>query len=129
MEINMTVDIYKGKYVSAESAYNYIDVESIIRECNNLKQLAGKLSTNSKKVNYSRDYCSPSVFNVSGLTFDGQVDSCSNSLFHTADQIDDYANEILENLQKALDKKQTELNQIAMEKEKQLSIQNTITEN
>ena len=120
---NMTVDIYKGKYVTAESAYSYIDAEAIIKKYNELKNLAKKISTNSKQVEYSRDFCSPSAFSINGKSYADKVEYCEKKFNHSAQEIDDYANELLSSLKKALDQKQMELNEIAKKEDKQKAME------
>ena len=51
----MTVEIYKGKYVSAEDAHQYINTNQIIEACLNLKSMAGKIDNKCNEIKIIED--------------------------------------------------------------------------
>ena len=44
------VEVYKGKYVSAEDAHQYINTDEIIEACLTLKKMAGKVENKSDEI-------------------------------------------------------------------------------
>ena len=119
---NMTVDIYKGEHVTAESAYSYIDAEAIMKKYNELKNLVRYLSTDAKKIEYSKDFCSPKAFSVNGKSYIEKIEYYEKKFNHNIQEIDEYADELLKGLQKALNEKQKELNELAKKEDKKKSM-------
>lgn len=108
----MTIDIYKGKYVSAEDAHQYINTNQIIEACLTLKSMAGKIENKRGEIENIED-----EFKLNQYCDDI---SCSDQFHIVANGIDDYANSILREMNEALDKKQLELNKIAKNKDKKM---------
>lgn len=109
----MSVEIYKGKYVTAEDANKYIDCTSIVRGCNiileGLKELHNSMNDlNNAKSNYSKN-----VLHLKNRNYEGKVDDSYNVLNSTYNYMEDFSRKVYSALQKALDKKQLELNEIA----------------
>lgn len=108
------VEIYKGKYVTAEDASKYIDVETIKRCCNSLKDGADKLNHTKERVLNAKSYCGKDSFYIDEYTYEDKAENNVDSLGNASEYISTFSNNILNALDKALEKKQLELNEIAM---------------
>lgn len=108
----MTVEVYKGKYVSAEDAHQYINTNQIIEACLTLKKMAGQIDNKRQDIQ--------KIENGFNLNQDPSKTNCSEQFQIVANGIDDYANSILKEMNDALDKKQLELNKIARKKDREM---------
>ena len=90
----MTVEVYIGKYVSAEDAHQYINTDEIVEACLTLKKMAGKVE--NKRVEIDKIENS---YPIEGLSKD---QSCSMQFHEVANEIDKYANTILQEMNDAL---------------------------
>lgn len=119
----MNVEPYVGQYASAESAKKYIEYDKIVEACQMIKTTSDKLDFISYRVNSASEYCSVGQFSVQGFTYQDNVEECSNCFQYGAKELDEYADSILATLNKAINKKQEELNQTAIEEDKKITKQ------
>lgn len=119
----MSVEIYQGTYVSAESASNYIDVATITEGIRMLEQAANEYAEFGSKLMEISGSFTNEVLSVQGATMQNSIENCSSSITSVKDQLANIGNSIIEALQKALDKKQMELNEIAREKDQAAALQ------
>lgn len=119
----MAVEIYQGTYVSAESAANYIDVATITEGINMLGQAADEYAgIGSSLIEVSGNFTNE-VLSVQGATMQNSIENCGSTITDVKEKLIDIGNNILEATQKALDKKQLELNEIAKEKDQAAALQ------
>jgi len=119
----MAVEIYQGTYVSAESAANYIDITTITQGINMLGQAAEEYAEiGSSLIGVSGNFTSE-VLSVQGTTMQNSIENCGSSITDIKEKLTNIGNNILEATQKALDKKQLELNEIAKEKDQAAALQ------
>lgn len=114
------VEIYKGKYITADDAEKYIDVETIKKSCNLLKDGADKLGQTKERVINAKGYCGRDSFYIDDYTYEDKASDNANNLKNASLYIADFSDRILVALEKALEKKQLELNEIAMEEDMKL---------
>ena len=115
----MSVKIFRGKYIVAEDAYKYIDADSIMKGCRKLKNTAYHMRQTGKNVSSVSDKLQPSNLYVTGEHFDDYVKNCGDGILDTSRLLDSYADQLILELHKTVDKKQIELNTKAkMEDEK-----------
>ena len=109
----MAVERYQGQNVTAEPAENYIDIKSIIACCDIFKNLSEELTKVSANVLETSYICSKENLSIKGKEYQSVIEECSNKLDYTHKYMQNFTEEILKATQRALDKKQTELNEIA----------------
>ena len=115
----MNVEIFKGNFVTADSAMKYIDVESIAAGCALLSDACNSLNNLSNKVISTKDYCTIENFSMNGVTVEDEIEFCGRSLQETSNSIQDMIEMLQRAMTNALDRKQTYLNEIAQEEEEQ----------
>lgn len=120
----MAIEIYKGKYVTAEPASNYIDASTISAHCRLIKEGIESLEKNSKKLEEAKSYCTKDAFCIENKSFEGEVEMSSYNLKTAAKYMDEFQEKMLKALERAIDKKQIELNEIAKQKELEMFTQN-----
>ncbi len=120
----MNVEIFKGNFTIADSAMKYIDVESISAGCALLSDACNALNNLSNKVISTRDYCTLENFSMNGVTVEDEIEFCGKSLKETSNSIQDMIEMLQRAMSNALDRKQTYLNEIAQEEEKQALMRN-----
>lgn len=109
----MSVEIYKGTYITAESASNYIDVIAITTGCDKINEagtlfenIGNRLTTISTELNNE-------TLSVGGKTMQGPLEDVASFIKNVKPDLETVSSEINSALEKALDKKQLELNEIA----------------
>ena len=115
----MAVEIYQGVNAIAEDANEYIDSNEIISCCNSLKNISEELIDLSNKINEIAQNCSKDKVSIKGKEYQTPIENCANKIDNTHKYIQDYIEEILKATQRAIDTKQTSLNEIAKMKEMQ----------
>lgn len=114
------VEIYKGKFVDAEDAEKYIDVDTIRKCCESLKDGAERLSHTKDRVINAKSFCGRDSFYIGEYTYEDQAEKNATSLRNASEYIEEFSVNVLNALEKALDKKQTELNEVAKEEDLKL---------
>lgn len=110
----MAVGIFRGMYVTAESATNYIDVEGIKAGCLALKE-AGELFTNvGDNLKEISSDLGPDTLSVQGATMQLPLEECGEGVSLVNTELESVADQIMVALEIALDKKQQELNEAAV---------------
>ena len=109
----MAVEIYQGTQSIAEDANNYIDSQGIISCCNSLKDISEELINLSRKFYEVAQYCNKDKLSVRGKEFQSVIENCGDKIDNAHNYIQNYIEEILKATQRAIDKKQIELNDIA----------------
>lgn len=116
----MAVEIYKGRYVTAESATNYIDSGAISTSCSKIKDAASQLTKTGKKTLGAKSYCSKKHLSIEGNTMEDDIELCACDYEDAANYMETFADTILGALEKALDKKQLKLNAEAQRKDAEI---------
>lgn len=109
----MAVGIFKGIYVTAESATNYIDVAAITAACESLKE-AGEmfLDVGSNLGEIALDL-GQDTLSVQGATMQQPLEECGEGVVSIKEQLTSLADQIMEAMNAALDRKQILLNEEA----------------
>lgn len=110
----MAVERYIGTYVSAPHAENYINASSIQAGCSHLTEIAESLGAVIEKLSLANEQCNKDALSVDNATMQDKITLSSTNITEIQGQLEATASNILAALEKALDKKQTELNEIAM---------------
>ena len=116
----MAVEIYRGRYVIAETALKYIDKDSIIKGCNKIKESVGQLKDIAKKIDSSMEYCSKRQLSIEGYSMEEEIEECSEDYLDTANYMEVFADAVEKAVEVALDNKQKELNIDARKKDMQI---------
>lgn len=116
----MAVEIYRGRYVKAESALNYIDKETIIKGCNKIKEAVGHLKDIAKNVEVSKEYCSKDNLSIEGYSMEEELVDCTEDYLDTANYMEVFSDAISKAVEVALDNKQKQLNIEARRKDMQV---------
>ena len=124
----MNVEIYKGKHVVAESASNYIDVDSILQGYQELKEVANRMKNTGEKVVSTSDSFDNTNLFITGKKFDQSVKDCGDDITVSSQTLSDFADQILFEMNQALDKKQLELNREARLQDEEMEKQNSSKE-
>ena len=85
-----------------------INQERIIEACNKIKETATRLNEISKKINAAGDYCTPNEFSIKGHSYTENFDECCNCFQYASKELDEYADSIINSLNKALNNQQDE---------------------
>ena len=84
-----------GTTLSAE------EYELIVRACNMIKDTASDMQTIGRKINSAGEYCTPNYFYVDGYSYSDNVNECSNCFQFASKGLDEYADSILQSVNKA----------------------------
>lgn len=109
----MLVKPYVGKHVSAQSASNYIDIETIYAGCTKLENEANSYNDIYEKVNVLGDNNGKDVLEVDGKTISNVVGEYSNVLNDTSNGLIDFANSVRAAAENAYNEIQNQLNENA----------------
>ena len=116
----MAVEIYVGRYVTAEEATKYIDAATITNCCNKMKKSASELKQTGKKISSSKSRCTKNHLSIAGNTMEDDIDLCECDYNDAATYMETFSATILGALQRALDKKQLQLNAEAQRKDEEI---------
>jgi hypothetical protein len=120
----MAVEVYQGTYVTAESAYNYIDVAKINSGCELLKEAADMYKSVGSTINEAAGICNNEALSVFGATMQSSIEDCGNSIIALDETINNQISMIEEAVEKALELKQQELNATAQALDNQKILEN-----
>lgn len=113
----MDIEIYKGKYVTAEDANNYIDSYTISSGCSMLSEGASKLSDMVSKLQVLKEDCSSSNLSVQGSSMEPSIDSYIKYTMDFANSIANLSENIQNATRRVLNRKQVLLNEEARAKD------------
>ncbi|MBQ8132683.1 MAG: hypothetical protein IJ193_09345 [Bacilli bacterium] len=115
----MDIEIYKGKYVTAEDANNYIDSYTITSGCSMLNDGASKLSDMVTKLQVLKEDCSSSNLSVQGSSMEPIIEAYIKSTMDFAKSISELADTLHNTTRRVLNRKQVLLNEEARAKDEQ----------
>lgn len=113
----MVLNIYRGKYVTAESAENYIDVEGVKKLCHNLRESAEDLKDIGKKIDSAKSSFKEKYFSLNGYSYEESCINCSDNHMYISKYLEDMAENLENGLNRTLKKLQNTLNEDARELE------------
>ncbi len=113
----MAIEIYQGVHVTAESATNYIDIGTISSGCEQINEAAAQYTNVGKELSAAAGNLSADALSVNETTMQASVEDCGNQICSINAKLSSFASSILDATNRALDKKQLELNQIAEAKD------------
>ena len=80
----------------------YIDYDSVIRIYRDIQDIAARLRIINRKINAAAEYCDKNSFFVQGFTYEDNYFYCGSAFRYAIDNIDDYADALLNALNKVL---------------------------
>ncbi len=114
------LDPYVGRYVSAESASNYIDARTIISGCNSAISEASYFNTIATKISTTTAVLDVKTLSVDNLTVQGNSDECCNNIISIQNNIIEICDSIITSAEAAYNRIQEQLNQEAYQKDQEL---------
>ena len=109
----MAVEVFKGKFVTASDASQFIDIETIMSGCSSLKQVSEKLDSTSAKIDRLRELCSKDALSIDEVGCDEAIEVYEKNIKDFSLYIDDLASTIRESTQRVVNRKQVMLNEEA----------------
>ena len=110
---------YIGRYVSADSASNYIDARGLIESANNIKTELEEFSNLSGDVRIAGSDLTPSTLCIDGLDCSPLVDEVSNLIKDKYTTMLGNLDEIIASAESVYNAKQEEYNQSARYRDQQ----------
>ena len=109
----MLVKPYVGKYVSAESACKYIDIDTILAGCSKLENEASSYNNINNKLNSLGTSVGKNALEVDGKTISDVVDKYSNVLVDTSKGLNEFVSSVRDAAENAYNEIQNQLNENA----------------
>ena len=109
----MAVEMFRGKYVNAESATNYIDINSISEGCQMMKDAADKLNDISKKIDLLKEICNKEALSVQGVSMEDIIEMYEKNTKDMSLYISELSDTVLSTTQRVVNRKQIILNEAA----------------
>ena len=119
----MAVEKYVGRYVTAEDASQYIDSVTVIKAFEKIKSASAKLKNAEKKVGEAKFYCTKNHLSIEGNNMEDDIEICEEDYKDAVMYMDTFSDTIKTALQKALDKRQIQLNTEAQRKDEEITRQ------
>lgn len=104
---------YKGRYVSAESASNELDVDCILSGCQSVLSTASNLSDINNKVFNLGCSITPQALSIDGVTVTDNLSECCDGIKNVESYISSTVEAIKEAAISAYNEIQTQLNEDA----------------
>lgn len=108
---------YRGRFVSAQSANNKIDIEAIMRGCNTVDSVAEELLSINKKVSSEGGMITKDALSIDGVTITDNLEECCDGIAMTYDSIVNVTSQIRSAAEYAYNKIQDNLNEEAWKKD------------
>lgn len=109
----MAIEIYRGKYVTGDSAREYIDIDTINDGCKLMKSASEKLDIIQKKIDYLKEFCSKEALYIQGESLEEKINSYEKNVNNFSGYIDDLSNTIEATALRVFNRKQVILNEDA----------------
>ncbi len=116
------IEPYHGKYYTAESASKYIDLNSIIRKCDNLSNVGEGFNTISNKIYSTGENCDADALSIDGETVDKYIIEQGESINGISSSITEMTNVIIDRAIEAYNDLQLKLNKEAEKKKANILI-------
>ncbi len=104
---------YVGRYVSAASASEYLDIGTIASGCSAAISEASFLNSFASKLSSITAVVDANALCIDGMTIQGVSDECSNNIVSVQNEIVNIANQVLASAEAAYNQIQERLNQEA----------------
>ncbi len=119
----MAVEIFSGQYITADDATKYIDLYTINDSCRNFNAAVERLNDIAKEIVELREMGGADTLFVGGRTLEPQVEQFEQSVRDLALYLSELANNLINDGIKALNRKQTILNDEARQIEQKMQQQ------
>lgn len=101
---------YKGKFVSAQSASSYLDIESIYAGCDAVDTESESMTTITNKMSSITSKLDTNNFSVDGSTMLDTSDKCCDDILSVKSSINDATSQIRSACEAAYNNLQSQLN-------------------
>ena len=119
----MAVEMFQGEYISADSAMNYIDYQTISDGCRMLNDAADQLARIAKKIEELKKSCNKDTLSVKGQSMEETIDFYEKNTNDFSVYIYELSETLMETAERVLNRRQIVLNESAkIEDEKEIEI-------
>ena len=116
----MAVERYRGRYVTAEDAHDYIDQGTISAGCSQMVDAAQQLSNIAQKIEQLKEICNQEALSVQGVSLQGIIGSYGSDTSQFSGSMSGLSGQIEAATDKALNLRQTILNEEAKREDQRL---------
>ena len=116
----MAVEVYRGQYVTAEEAVKYIDLYTINDSCRNFNAVIDKLKDISSRIRELKEMGGVETVSIGGKTFEEPVIQYEKAVNDLALYLAELSNTLINEGFKALNRKQTLLNEEARQADEKM---------
>ena len=116
----MAVEVYRGQYVTAEEAVKYIDLYTISDSCRNFNAVIDKLKDISSRIRELKEMGGVETVSIGGKTFEEPVIQYEKAVNDLALYLAELSNTLINEGFKALNRKQTLLNEEARQADEKM---------
>ena len=109
----MAIEIYRGKYISADDATKVIDMPTINDGCRMLKDASDRLERLTKKIDLLRETCSKEAISIDGSSMEELIEHYEKLTNDFSLYISDLSDALSKTTQRVVNRKQTILNEEA----------------
>ncbi len=124
----MAIDMYKGKFVTAQDASKLIDTNNINKQCMNFNDAAEKLNAIADKIQVLRNICNKDAISVDGVGMEDTIDLYEKHVRELSEYLKNLSSNIVNDSQKIINRKQIIFNEEAKEENKNITIKSELEE-
>lgn len=115
----MAIEVYHGKYVTAEDVGTIIDLATINECCKTFKTVADKLETISGKIRTLKEVCNKDALSFGSRSMEDIIEQYEKSVKDLSLYLSELAQTIINTTLRVMNRKQTILNEEAIRQDKE----------